>query len=205
MSGDKPIEKTVHHVRRLVQGATGTNTINIYHPFEMAPKAAAEDPGHTVVAFRAESEPVHVHAKMKAAGDTPRFRAVYRPPEPVALSGVRFSAEDPSAAMRARTTVKSESESSHVEARFNAAEARNHEPPEVGARFSLPLPSGEMRTKLSAETEEPGQTTARMGSKVETSTVIPRTRITENVTKVESKTPSPPPPQRAKVSNKPRT
>lgn len=93
------VERRIYHVKRLIPGAAGANTINIYHPLKVEGNYEfAEDPC-LAAAFEdsAENEPV-LRAALEVNRDDIRFDAGIRtpPPDPVLKTEVQSSRDNAS-------------------------------------------------------------------------------------------------------------
>src|ERR1700674_2188789 len=95
------MSRPAYRVRRLVQGAQGTNTINIYNPLEMVPGASADEPGQVGASLKIEDNVSSFHAGMKAVAETSRFEAAHANPGSREIPKSRLLVRDEPVQMRA--------------------------------------------------------------------------------------------------------
>jgi hypothetical protein len=138
------MSRRAYRVRRLVQGAEGTNTINIYNPLEMVPGASADEPGQAGASLKIEENVSSFHAGMKAVAETSRFEAAHASPGAHEIPKSRLLVRDEPVRMIAGIS---------------------HEPPaETASGLSIQDQHFDMRAAMKAEEQ---------GSQVEASDVPP--------------------------------
>jgi hypothetical protein len=143
----------VHHVRRLVKGADGTNTINIYNTFAVHQDLTAEDPAKLRAHFEEKEEPSRVHSMMHAAAETSRLAAAPSQPLPPPHLAFDATAHDVPARTIARSTAADHR--AQLRSRFDAEKSHESEPGRVLAQADVNDVQGTLKIKLGTECEPP--------------------------------------------------